>query len=332
MVVSSSAQIQWTSNHEPSLGNSRDFYLIDSNAVDLASVKGNNVTWDYSSVFAYSSNLKKVHIEDATTSQYAIYFSGAVHRATYLNKFQDFYSVSSSEKLVYGMVFNEPSLGDLFFHHHPHVSRTYPWQLNSSASGALVNASIVVTQPQIQGHPSQGSFEVECDGVGTLKVGDSSVQDVMRTYYYDSSRADLGALGPLDVVRVQYEYNKPGNAFPLFLHSTIHVRSQLYSTDYALVVSQIAPGVIYGIEENELKIGKKLYPNPVDRELNIEFEQNVRVDRVVIFNSIGRLSKVIEPLRYTSFISLNTDDLKAGLYSVRIYTDRGIANGRFIRQ
>lgn len=82
-----------------------------------------------------------------------------------------------------------------------------------------------------------------------------------------------------------------------------------------------------GVAENETTFN--IYPNPVEDELFIATEVNVK--EVAIYDVYGRLTKVYS-LQSTDFVhSLNVSDLNSGIYFVNIKTDNGNVVKRFVK-
>lgn len=79
------------------------------------------------------------------------------------------------------------------------------------------------------------------------------------------------------------------------------------------------------IDENEISFG--IYPNPVENYLYLNTTENVR--EVNIYNVLG--SRVYHEDDLSSN-NINLSDLNAGIYIIRISTDKGNVTKRFIKQ
>jgi len=77
----------------------------------------------------------------------------------------------------------------------------------------------------------------------------------------------------------------------------------------------------------ELRDKVKVFPNPVDEDLNIDLGTLIG-NQVEIFNAIGQL--VLRKEMNGSEDRIKVDALASGLYFVNIHTDKGIANKRVI--
>lgn len=73
-----------------------------------------------------------------------------------------------------------------------------------------------------------------------------------------------------------------------------------------------------------------IYPNPAEYTLNISKNSEIEVKSYSIYNSIGQL--IMVQLGENETQSIDISNLKIGNYFVRIFTDKGISNLRFIKK
>jgi hypothetical protein len=73
-----------------------------------------------------------------------------------------------------------------------------------------------------------------------------------------------------------------------------------------------------------------LYPNPVKNELNIKSAASIEVRSISIYNLIGQLVLTIPNAQNVS--SIDISGLNSGNYFVKINSDRGSSNGKFIKE
>ena len=105
------------------------------------------------------------------------------------------------------------------------------------------------------------------------------------------------------------------------------VNDTVESAKSAVVKATTLKGVD-GIEE--LNAAISIYPNPVQNELFIATEVNVK--EVAIYDIYGRITKVYG-LQTTDFVhSIDVADLNSGIYFVKIVTDNGEVVKRFIKK
>ena len=73
----------------------------------------------------------------------------------------------------------------------------------------------------------------------------------------------------------------------------------------------------------------RFYPNPVGGILNIENPGSI--EKIEIYNIVGEKMLILPDTR-TGKISLNTSNLKAGIYFIKFYgSDRGVSTSKFIK-
>lgn len=71
-----------------------------------------------------------------------------------------------------------------------------------------------------------------------------------------------------------------------------------------------------------------LYPNPVRSLLNIQTKNNIQISSLSIYNTLGQLLLVVPDA--TSAIDVSS--LNSGTYFIKVNSDKGIANSKFIKQ
>lgn len=70
----------------------------------------------------------------------------------------------------------------------------------------------------------------------------------------------------------------------------------------------------------------RIYPNPANNVLNVQASSNI--NRVEVFNAMGQ--KVAAYDANDTFTTINTRNLTAGAYTVRISTENGVVNQKFM--
>ena len=90
-------------------------------------------------------------------------------------------------------------------------------------------------------------------------------------------------------------------------------------------------GVITTINETEFNISEEItiYPNPVSENVTINLQNNEAIKTVKIFNQNGQLIRIIQNQTDNA---IQISDLNAGLYFVRVDTDKKYYLGKFIKQ
>jgi len=89
--------------------------------------------------------------------------------------------------------------------------------------------------------------------------------------------------------------------------------------DYGIFKTNNA-GEILSILEPVFNYEIKVFPNPTSDILNIEFTENVEVRQFLLFNLNGEAIKSFNPTER----NLNLKGLGAGLYFLRIETEKGV--------
>ena len=71
-----------------------------------------------------------------------------------------------------------------------------------------------------------------------------------------------------------------------------------------------------------------MYPNPAKNVLNIQAKQDVAVNSIEIYNQLGQIVMAI-----TNFeTKIDVTDLASGTYFVKINTEKGSANSKFVKE
>ncbi|KGL59105.1 T9SS type A sorting domain-containing protein [Polaribacter sp. Hel1_85] len=80
-------------------------------------------------------------------------------------------------------------------------------------------------------------------------------------------------------------------------------------------------------ENFDLNNSFKIYPNPVLDNLNFTINNNLNIEKVEIIGITGKLIKVSHLINN----SISTQNLKNGIYFVKIYSDKGITTKKIIK-
>jgi len=73
-----------------------------------------------------------------------------------------------------------------------------------------------------------------------------------------------------------------------------------------------------------------VYPNPVNNTLNLSSKENIEVSSINIYNTLGQLVLVIPNAQNTK--SIDVSSLSAGNYFIKINSDKGTSNTKFIKK
>lgn len=73
----------------------------------------------------------------------------------------------------------------------------------------------------------------------------------------------------------------------------------------------------------------RIYPNPADDVLKIESTQNIEVQSISIYNTLGQLILVVPDAKTTKVVDVS--GLPAGNYFIRVQSDKGASSAKFIK-
>jgi len=97
------------------------------------------------------------------------------------------------------------------------------------------------------------------------------------------------------------------------------------------IVTNTATTAIQTLSTQDFEFGQylSLYPNPVNNELNIETKQTIEVSSISIYNTLGQLVVVVPNAK--NITKIDVSSLSSGNYFVKINSDKGTANTKFIK-
>ena len=135
------------------------------------------------------------------------------------------------------------------------------------------------------------------------------------------------------------DYNDPGATFSYYFPIDYDIKeiqffpiASYYGTNYCvlrifkdgyerLYLLRISLGVGVNLEKRDNNL--LIYPNPTNGNFIIEFQKNTGPTQLTISNATGQIFKVI-PLDKGQTTYQFTENLPAGLYFVKVETDKGI--------
>lgn len=80
--------------------------------------------------------------------------------------------------------------------------------------------------------------------------------------------------------------------------------------------------------ENFNKNNVTLFPNPVKNELNFSFQKTVSIEKINIYNTLGKLVKQFNGNQN----SINLSDIKSGYYHIEFISEEGKLTKKFIKE
>ncbi|ESU21184.1 hypothetical protein FEDK69T_25510 [Flavobacterium enshiense DK69] len=98
------------------------------------------------------------------------------------------------------------------------------------------------------------------------------------------------------------------------------------------IVTNTATTTIQALSTQDFGFGQyfTLYPTPVKDVLNIETKQTIEVNSINIYNQLGQLVLVVPNAQNVSKVDVS--NLASGNYFIKINSDKGTSNTKFIKQ
>lgn len=103
--------------------------------------------------------------------------------------------------------------------------------------------------------------------------------------------------------------------------------------DYNLpIVTNTATTTIQALSRQDFEFSTyfKVYPNPVSTTLNIDAKDTIQISSINIYNTLGQLVLVVPNAQNTK--SVDVSNLSSGNYFIKINSDKGTSNTKFIKQ
>lgn len=131
----------------------------------------------------------------------------------------------------------------------------------------------------------------------------------------------LGAGGQqLDLV-----LDNTSNNQVIFKNVPFPITSVIFNPNNDIIANQSSAAL--GTENFELFQDVKLYPNPVSQTLNLQLPEGVVLEKAVFYNTLGQVVK-----ETTSATSWDVSNLPAGMNFIKIYTDSGVKQMKFVKE
>jgi hypothetical protein len=98
------------------------------------------------------------------------------------------------------------------------------------------------------------------------------------------------------------------------------------------IVTNTASTIIAALATQDFNFGTyfSVYPNPAKQVLNMETKATITVKSINIYNMLGQMVMVIPNAESVS--SIDVSDLKTGTYFIKVNTDKGTANAKFLKE
>ncbi|WP_442787838.1 T9SS type A sorting domain-containing protein, partial [Flavobacterium suncheonense] len=98
------------------------------------------------------------------------------------------------------------------------------------------------------------------------------------------------------------------------------------------IVTNTATTTIQALSTQDFEFGQyfNVYPNPVNTVLNIDTKQTIEVSSISIYNQLGQLVVVVPSAQNVKTVDVSS--LASGNYFIKINSDKGTSNAKFIKR
>lgn len=76
----------------------------------------------------------------------------------------------------------------------------------------------------------------------------------------------------------------------------------------------------------------KIYPNPIEDDINIKFSEEIKFDSFQIFDTLGNVIKSEQINKFCKNYTIKTNDLKPNTYIIKIVTNNYVVSKKFIKK
>lgn len=318
MAGSTFAQNTFTAANEPGAG-TKNYYLCDSLADNMATITGANVTWDYSDIAKYDGENRTIIIDATSSSSYASSFPNSNKFWNLEQMTQDFWNSNSTDRVREGIVITEASLGEVIAKFSTDQANlvSYPFAYGDALSDTF-EGTVDISGFGFTGLPAQGMRATKYDGHGTLKVGSETVSNVSRLHLTDTI-AITTMLGVYNVILEQFEYyDLDTEAEPVFIHTSGTILQDGSTTpmmQYSVVISKYEPASTVSTKMIS-NVDFNIAPNPVKEQLFVSGEFTNADIQI-----IDQAGKIIFNGTATNGTVISTSNLVSGVYVIKASVD-----------
>lgn len=172
-----------------------------------------------------------------------------------------------------------------------------------------------------QGYPSY-TITAQNWGSGQAKINISQTQSNSSVSFFEM---------PIPI-RLS---NTSGQTYDLILNNTINNQEFIVTVPFGFTNFEFDPNkniisknntITLGSSVYELEKAIAIYPNPVSDELHVQIPSDSKVQKIVIYNSLGQ--KVLE----SSSLDFSVSQLSTGIHIVEIVTTEGVFHKKIIKK
>lgn len=321
LMIGATSFAQFNQTDEPSIGEGATLFVIDSMAPSFENETGASANWDYSTYGGYGNDSRTLTVLDPSTSAFNSDFPTSTAMLDIENFLKNFTTSSAAEKVSQGFVYSDADLGDIIvvLDTDEALQYEYPFALGDSLTDAFVGTATFDIGGGAQTAPASGELTASVDGTGTLTLADGvSFTNVTRYKLIDSTTVNVSLLGQFNLERTQYEYYDLANSgLPVFVHTYVEFgQGGAPLSEFNLVLSAEDPALLLDVEENNILVDTRVYPNPASDEINVVLPNNVEEASIVIVDAVGRI--VFEGDIDSMNQKVNVSSLNEGMYFVKI--------------
>lgn len=321
-LITGAAFGQFTQTNEPAIGSSTTMYVLDSNAVDYASMTGAGQTWDYSTTPGVYGETKVVNVATAASTANGADYPNSTWAVDIAGFMTTYYTSSSSSRISQGFVFDGGDVAGtvrVVFDGGADdaVTMNYPYALTNTLTDAFAGEALTDMSPSPLA--TSGSITTTVDGQGTLKLNaGTTLTGVTRFKLHDQATADLPlGLGTVEMERTQYEYYDLANSsLPVFVHSTLVITMGGTPTTQHIVMSNVAPDEYLSVSDNNLA-AFSMYPNPANESITVSGLSGN--ETISIVDMTGKT--VLTAQNSGASQTLNIADIQAGVYNLVVISN-----------
>ena len=319
LFVGASTFAQFDQSNEPAISDGTTLFVIDSMAPDYENETGANATWDYSSFGGYDGESRTFTVLDPASTSYQSDYPTATEVLDVQDFIKTFTYSNASERVSTGFVYSDGDIGDIQVELSTDeaVQYQYPFALNDQFSDNY-EGTATYDVGGTQTSPATGNLTASVDGTGELILADGvQYSNITRYKLIDTTEVDAGLLGVFTLKRVQYEYyDLNNNTLPVFVHTYVNF-SQGGSalSEFNLVMSEEDPEYVLGVEENNILVDTRIYPNPASDKLTVQLPESVVEANVAITDATGR--EVLHQ-QISNVHAIDVNGIKSGMYFVTI--------------
>jgi len=298
------------------LGDSYQYYAVDTSMTDLETIVGTGITWDYSGLLMAAGEPQATNtVIDISNSPSQADFPNAQYQEQFDSGIQTFFSNSPSDDkvIIDGYIFTSAGADYIVkYDTDEMIGLELPMSFGSEVNDNVVGEAIV---PLLGSITLTGTVNVIADGTGSLVLGSNTYSDVIRIKTTENSSGP-SQLGTISVERKSYAYYSPNDTkFPLFIYGEILVSiPNAGVVSFKIVWSKDDTQQFASISQSSSNIAIDLYPNPADENVTIESPEGTQL--IEIYNTVGKVVESIEnpPVKQV----IDTKKLNAGIYFVSV--------------